>query len=56
MVVRTFSTWLDLPGVKTLADIAHCFIEPRKPPHHDNVQSRGSKTVRINCAYRRVDT
>jgi hypothetical protein len=40
----TFSAWLDLPGVITPADIAHGFIERRKPPHHDKVQSRGSKT------------
>jgi hypothetical protein len=35
----TFSTWLDLPGVITPADIAHGFIETRKPPHHGKVQS-----------------
>jgi hypothetical protein len=28
-----YSTWLDLPGVITPADIAHGFIESRKPPH-----------------------
>jgi hypothetical protein len=29
----TFSTWLDLPGVITPADIAHSLIETHKPPH-----------------------
>jgi hypothetical protein len=52
----TFSAWLDLPGVKTPADLAHGFMETRKPPHHNKVQSRGSKTGRIYGAYRRVDT
>jgi hypothetical protein len=28
----TFSTWLDLPGLLTPADIVHGFIETRKPP------------------------
>jgi hypothetical protein len=35
-----FSTWLNLLGVITPADIAHSFIETHKPPHHDKVQSR----------------
>jgi hypothetical protein len=31
---RDLSTWLDLPGVITPADIAHGFIETCKPRHH----------------------
>jgi hypothetical protein len=38
----TVSVWLNLPGVITPADIAHGFMETRKAPHHDTVQSRGS--------------
>jgi hypothetical protein len=42
-----FSTWLDLPGVITPADIAHGFIEIRKPPHHDKVQSSDGLPIHV---------
>jgi hypothetical protein len=28
----TISAWLDVPGVITLSDITHAFIETHKPP------------------------
>jgi hypothetical protein len=40
----TFSTWLDLPGIITPADIAHGFTKTRKPPHH-KVQSKEEDDV-----------
>jgi hypothetical protein len=42
-----FATWLDLPGVITLADIAHSFIKTHTPPHHDKMQSKASGTKEI---------
>jgi hypothetical protein len=43
----TFSTWLDLPGVITPADISNGLIEICKPPHHD-IMHRDEQIFRDN--------
>jgi hypothetical protein len=44
----TISTWFDLPGVITPADIAHDFIETHNSPNHDKVESRAGTFYRFS--------